>query len=64
MAFAFEGALLTLDSTQGAQAAQMLGARRVVPAHFDSWAHFKEGRDEIESAFTEAGLTHRLDFTR
>ncbi|MFF3343005.1 MBL fold metallo-hydrolase [Streptomyces flavidovirens] len=62
MAFAFEGALLTLDSTQGAQAAKVLGARRVVPAHFDSWAHFKEGRNEIETAFTDAGLADRLDF--
>jgi L-ascorbate metabolism protein UlaG (beta-lactamase superfamily) len=64
MAFAFDNALLTLDSAQGAQAAQILGARRVVPAHFDSWAHFKEGRSEIEAAFTEAGLADRLDFAR
>lgn len=62
MAFAFEGALLTLDSAQGAKAAQILGARRVVPAHFDSWAHFEEGRDEIEAAFADAGLADRLDF--
>lgn len=64
MTFAFEGALLTLDSAQGAEAAKLLGARRVVPAHFDNWAHFKEGRNEIEAAFTEAGLTDRLDFAR
>jgi L-ascorbate metabolism protein UlaG (beta-lactamase superfamily) len=64
MAFAFEGALLTLDSAQGAEAAKMLGARRVIPAHFDSWAHFKEGRNEIEAAFTEGGPADRLDFTR
>ncbi|GAA3853671.1 MBL fold metallo-hydrolase [Streptomyces lacrimifluminis] len=64
MDFAFDNALLTLDSAQGAEAAQILGARRVVPAHFDSWAHFKEGRSDIEAAFTEAGLTDRLDFAR
>lgn len=64
MAFAFDGALLTLDSAQGAEAARILGARRVVPAHFDSWAHFKEGRNEIEAAFAEAGLADRLHFTR
>ncbi|MFE7902906.1 MBL fold metallo-hydrolase [Streptomyces sp. NPDC057424] len=64
MDFAFDNALLTLDSALGAQAAQMLGARRVAPAHFDSWAHFTEGRDEIEAAFTEAGLADRLDFAR
>ncbi|MEU6184241.1 MBL fold metallo-hydrolase [Streptomyces coeruleorubidus] len=64
MAFAFDGALLTLDSTQGAEAAKVLGARRVVPAHFDSWAHFKEGRNLVEAAFTEVGLADRLDFAR
>ncbi|MDQ1022076.1 MBL fold metallo-hydrolase [Streptomyces afghaniensis] len=64
MSFAFDNALLTLDSAQGAQAADMLGARRVVPAHFDSWAHFKEGRKEIDAAFAEAGLADRLDFAR
>ncbi|AVV45197.1 Zn-dependent hydrolase [Streptomyces sp. P3] len=64
MAFAFDNALLTLDSAQGAEAAKMLGAHRVVPAHFDSWAHFKEGRHEIEAAFTDAGLADRLDFAR
>ncbi|MEU0117512.1 MBL fold metallo-hydrolase [Streptomyces bobili] len=64
MAFAFDGALLTLDSAQGAEAAKLLGARRVVPGHYDSWAHFKEGRHEIEAAFTEAGLADRLDLSR
>jgi L-ascorbate metabolism protein UlaG (beta-lactamase superfamily) len=60
----FDNGLVTLDSTQGAEAAQLLGARRAIPAHFDSWAHFKEGRAEIEAAFTEAGLADRLDFAR
>ncbi|MEU0250253.1 MBL fold metallo-hydrolase [Streptomyces sp. NPDC006235] len=64
MRFAFDGALLTFDSAQGAEAAKRLGARRVVPAHFDSWAHFKEGRHEVEAAFTAAGLAGRLDFAR
>jgi L-ascorbate metabolism protein UlaG (beta-lactamase superfamily) len=64
MAFAFDGALLTLDSAQGAEAAKLLGARRVVPAHFDSWARLKEGRHETEAAFTDAGLADRLDFAR
>ncbi|WP_327748165.1 MBL fold metallo-hydrolase [Streptomyces europaeiscabiei] len=64
MPFAFDNSLLTLDSAQGAEAAQILGARRVVPAHYDSWAHFQEGRSEIEAAFAAAGLTDRLDFAR
>ena len=56
----FDGALLTLDSAQAAKAARILGARRVVPVHFDSWAHFSEGRDELLKAFTAAGLLDRL----
>lgn len=64
MPFAFDGALLTLDSAQGAEATKTLGARRVVPAHYDSWAHFQEGHGEIQAAFTEAGLADRLDFAR
>ncbi|MEU4113202.1 MBL fold metallo-hydrolase [Kitasatospora sp. NPDC028055] len=58
----FDGALLTLDSAQAAEAAVLLGARRVVPAHFDSWAHFTEGRTALEAAFAAAGLGDRLQF--
>lgn len=57
----FDGAPLVLDSAQAAEAARILGARRVVPVHHDSWAHFTEGRDELEGAFTAAGLADRLD---
>ncbi|MFD9073325.1 MBL fold metallo-hydrolase [Streptomyces lasiicapitis] len=57
----FDGALIVLDSTQAADAARILGARQVVPVHYDSWAHFTEGRDELVAAFTAAGLLDRLD---
>ncbi|MEU8837500.1 MBL fold metallo-hydrolase [Streptomyces sp900116325] len=58
----FDGAPIVLDSAQAADAAQILGARRVVPVHYDSWAHFTEGHDELVAAFTDAGLLDRLDF--
>ena len=57
----FDGAPIVLDSAQAADAAQILGARRVVPVHYDSWTHFTEGRDELVAAFTDAGLLDRLD---
>ncbi|MFE7712352.1 MBL fold metallo-hydrolase [Streptomyces sp. NPDC057486] len=57
----YDGGLIVLDSAQAAEATRILGARRVVPAHHDSWAHFTEGRDELEAAFTTAGLADRLD---
>ncbi|SNS11178.1 L-ascorbate metabolism protein UlaG, beta-lactamase superfamily [Geodermatophilus pulveris] len=56
----FDGALLTVDGGGAAEAAALLGARRVVAAHCDSWAHFSEGRDDVVAAFTAAGLADRL----
>ncbi|MFH9405314.1 MBL fold metallo-hydrolase [Streptomyces sp. NPDC017638] len=57
----FDGNLIVLDSAQAAEATRILDARRVVPVHHDSWAHFTEGRDELEAAFAAAGLADRLD---
>ncbi|MFE4650054.1 MBL fold metallo-hydrolase [Streptomyces sp. NPDC056707] len=57
----FAGACIVLDSVRAAEAATILGARRVVPVHYDSWAHFTEGREELVAAFTAAGLAARLD---
>lgn len=56
----FSGCPLSLDSKGTVAAAAILGARIVVPAHYDGWAHFSEGRADIEHAFFEAGLSHRL----
>ena len=58
----FDGQVIVLDSAMAAEAAQLLGARRVVPVHYDSWAHFTEGGDQLEAAFTAAGLADRLDW--
>lgn len=57
----FDGNLIVLDSAQAAAATRILDAGRVVPVHHDSWAHFTEGRDDLEAAFTAAGLADRLD---
>jgi L-ascorbate metabolism protein UlaG (beta-lactamase superfamily) len=56
--------LLTLDSAQAAEAARLLGARRVVVLHCDSWAHFSEDFASVEKAFTAAGLGETLSLTR
>jgi len=39
----FDGAPLTLTSADAAAAAQLLGARWIVPLHVRGWAHFSEG---------------------
>lgn len=58
----FDNALIVLDSAQAAEAAEILGARQVVPVHYEGWAHFTEGRDDLLAAFTKAGIADRLDF--
>ncbi|MGY0070234.1 MBL fold metallo-hydrolase [Streptomyces sp. QTS137] len=60
----FDGRLIVLDSAQAAQAAKILDAGRVVPLHYDGWAHFTEGRTELAAAFASAGLADRLDWSR
>jgi L-ascorbate metabolism protein UlaG (beta-lactamase superfamily) len=56
----FDGAYLTLSADAAAQAAEVLGARAVVPVHFEGWAHFTQGADELRAAFGAAGIADRL----
>ncbi|WP_106535596.1 MBL fold metallo-hydrolase [Haloactinopolyspora alba] len=63
-AILFDGKPIVFDSTQAAKASRIVDARRVVPVHYDSWAHFTEGRQHLEAAFTNAGLADRLDWGR
>ncbi|MHB1517858.1 MAG: MBL fold metallo-hydrolase [Acidimicrobiales bacterium] len=53
-------AYLTLTSAEAAEAARRLAARWVLPAHFNSWAHYSEGADRLQSAFADAKLSDRL----
>jgi L-ascorbate metabolism protein UlaG (beta-lactamase superfamily) len=56
----FDGALLTIDSAQAAEATRILGGPATVPVHFSGWAHFQEGAGELAAAFAAAGLADRL----
>ncbi|MEU0227578.1 hypothetical protein ABZ177_24920 [Streptomyces sp. NPDC006284] len=51
---------ITMDGEQGARLTRAIGARTVVPVHFDAWDHFTQGRAGIVDAFTRAGLADRL----
>src|SRR5205823_6055229 len=53
-------AFLTLPSAGAAEAARIIGAPHVVPIHLEGWAHFTQGPDSVKAAFTEAGLSDRL----
>ncbi|MFJ7492622.1 hypothetical protein ACIQZB_15460 [Streptomyces sp. NPDC097727] len=49
-----------MDGAQAASLTRSLGARTVIPVHYDSWDHFTEAREQIAARFTEAGLADRL----
>ncbi len=56
----FDGAYLTLSADHAADVARILGARVVIPLHFEGWAHFTQGADELEAAFSGNSLRDRL----
>jgi L-ascorbate metabolism protein UlaG (beta-lactamase superfamily) len=56
----FDGAYLTLSSERAAIAAEILGARVVIPLHFEGWTHFTQGADDLRAAFTGYGIRDRL----
>jgi L-ascorbate metabolism protein UlaG (beta-lactamase superfamily) len=56
----FDGAYLTLSSERAAEAAKILGARAVLPIHFEGWTHFTQGADALRAAFAGNGITDRL----
>ncbi|MET7996441.1 MBL fold metallo-hydrolase [Amycolatopsis sp. NPDC005232] len=56
----FDGRPLTLTSERAAAVAAVLGAKTVLPAHIQGWAHFSEGIDTFRPAFDDAGLAHVL----
>jgi L-ascorbate metabolism protein UlaG (beta-lactamase superfamily) len=51
---------LTLTATEGVEMARAFPNAVIVPLHHAGWAHFAEGRTEIDQAFGDAGLAHRL----
>jgi L-ascorbate metabolism protein UlaG (beta-lactamase superfamily) len=59
----FRNRALSLDSVRAAAAAAILGPAVVVPAHYDGWAHFSEGRADLARAFDDAGQTGQLRLT-
>jgi L-ascorbate metabolism protein UlaG (beta-lactamase superfamily) len=56
----FGGAYLTLSADHAADVVQILGARIVIPLHFEGWTHFTQGAAALEAAFSGNGLRDRL----
>lgn len=51
---------LTMTAADGIEAARAFPKATIVPVHYQGWAHFSEGRDDIVQAFASAGLSARL----
>jgi hypothetical protein len=51
---------LTLTAEDGVNVARAFPNAVIAPVHFEGWAHFTEGKTEIETAFRAAGLDGRL----
>ena len=51
---------LTMTADEAVEAARTFTAAALVPLHFEGWAHFSEGRQQIDQAFSAAGLAQRL----
>ena len=51
---------LTMTTADGIATARAFPRAKIVPLHYEGWAHFSESREVITAVFTSAGLEHRL----
>jgi L-ascorbate metabolism protein UlaG (beta-lactamase superfamily) len=51
---------LTMTAEEGVLSAHAFANAVIIPLHFEDWAHFSEGRSDIECAFANAHLEHRI----
>jgi hypothetical protein len=49
-----------MTAGDGVEAARAFAGAAIVPLHFEGWAHFSEGREQIARTFATAGLAERL----
>ncbi|MBZ5567490.1 MAG: MBL fold metallo-hydrolase [Acidobacteriia bacterium] len=51
---------LTMTADEAVESARAFANALIVPLHYEGWAHFSEGAEDIARAFAAAGMTHRL----
>ena len=51
---------LTMDTNDAIETAHAFADAAIVPVHHEGWAHFTQGRDELEKSFATLGLGGRL----
>ena len=55
---------LSMEADHAIEYAQALGARKVIPIHFEGWAHFTEGRDPAKGAVADSEIEDRTIWLR
>jgi L-ascorbate metabolism protein UlaG (beta-lactamase superfamily) len=55
---------LTMTAAEAVEFARLAPDARIVPIHYEGWAHFSEGREVMEEAFRATGLSERLTWLR
>lgn len=53
---AYGSSRLTMNAAEAAVAARALGARTIIPIHWEGWSHYRETQSEIQEVFTADGL--------
>jgi len=51
---------LTLTAEEAVRAAHAFNNAVIIPLHFEGWAHLSESRLQVETAFKNAAMEHRL----
>jgi L-ascorbate metabolism protein UlaG (beta-lactamase superfamily) len=55
-----DGAYITLSNERALEAAKILDAKRIVPVHEDSWAHFSQSAEQISKVFADVSQSNLL----
>jgi L-ascorbate metabolism protein UlaG (beta-lactamase superfamily) len=51
---------LTMDTNDAIETAHAFPDATIVPVHYEGWAHFAQGRDDLERSFNALGFGSRL----
>lgn len=54
----------TMNAAEAVRVARDFQLRTLVPIHYEGWKHFRQGRDDVERAFAEAGIEGRVRWPR
>jgi len=51
---------LMMDTNDAIETAHAFPDAVIVPVHYEGWAHFTQGREDLEQSFTALGIGARL----